>query len=474
MRDKITRIFVPVFIVGVALLLRAALAGPPEASPWQPDIETARRIASQTNRLVLIHFWGPNCGPCRQMESEVFSQPDLMKAISVNYVPVKLDTAAFPITAQQYGITSIPTDVVTTPTGQVVQKRSGGLAAKEYVATLDLIASKSRAAIGAIAQANKPGVVGPPVVSMPATPTSPYSTAAAPNTSWVSTPVAYPPPPNPNEYRANPVTTPVAMIAPSAGAPAGAVAPSGTAASAGTPPWASQISASTPGAPWTAAAPASPNAAPNAVASTPAAPWAANIPSNPSAPQPGAASMPVAPATATFSAPPVPAATQTQPPFQSPASNPLGIPPAATLRPVAPAGVNPPAANPQTSSGNPSLGLEGYDSVRLVERRQWTAGDRKWGAIHLGRTYLFTGPEEQQKFLANPNAYAPALSGDDPVIKFDQAQTVIGQRQFGTFYNNRIYLFSGAESLARFKENAERYAVEVRQAELQAGGNIRR
>ena len=133
-----------------------------------------------------------------------------------------------------------------------------------------------------------------------------------------------------------------------------------------------------------------------------------------------------------------------------------------------------PAANSQTSSDNPPLGLEGYDAVRLIERRQWTAGDRKWGAIHLGRTYLFTGPEEQQKFLANPNAYAPALSGDDPVLKFDQAQSVTGQRQFGTFYNNRVYLFGSPESFARFKENAERYAADVRQAELQAGGNIRR
>ncbi len=41
---------------------------------WQPNLETARRIAAQTNRLVLVHFWIDPCPPCKRMQDEVFSR----------------------------------------------------------------------------------------------------------------------------------------------------------------------------------------------------------------------------------------------------------------------------------------------------------------------------------------------------------------------------------------------------------------
>ena len=112
--------------------------------------------------------------------------------------------------------------------------------------------------------------------------------------------------------------------------------------------------------------------------------------------------------------------------------------------------------------------------VRLVEQRKWTYGDRRWGAIHMGRTYLFSGVEEQQKFLANPNAYAPALSGNDVVAHFDEGKSIPGQRKYGIFFNQRAYLFASQEARDKFTQNADRYAAEVRQAEFQAAGTLRR
>ena len=88
-------------------------------------------------------------------------------------------------------------------------------------------------------------------------------------------------------------------------------------------------------------------------------------------------------------------------------------------------------------------------------------------------TYLFAGPEEQKKFLADPDHYSPVLSGNDPVLAFDRGQLQMGRREFGTFYDNRIYLFTSNESLEKFRQNAHRYAEEVRQAEASHHGDIR-
>src|SRR5437763_4670289 len=62
-----------------------------------------------------------------------------------------------------------------------------------------------------------------------------------------------------------------------------------------------------------------------------------------------------------------------------------------------------------------------------ADRGAWKKGDRPFGAIHNGRTYLFASAEQQQKFLASPNAFAPVLSGCDPVVYAERGQLEIGR-----------------------------------------------
>lgn len=112
----------------------------------------------------------------------------------------------------------------------------------------------------------------------------------------------------------------------------------------------------------------------------------------------------------------------------------------------------------------PPLALDGYCAVALVEHRQWLKGDAKFGAIHRGRTYLFANGEAQKAFLANPDRYTPVFSGYDPVLRLDQKQNIVGKREHGAFYNNRIYLFASEETFGKFNREPNRYAVEVRQA----------
>ncbi len=94
-------------------------------------------------------------------------------------------------------------------------------------------------------------------------------------------------------------------------------------------------------------------------------------------------------------------------------------------------------------------------------------GDSRYGVIHRGRTYLFAGPEEAKRFFADPDRYAPVLSGIDVVVAVEENRQVPGTRQYGAWYEGRMYLFSSEASYRKFDQDPARYAaaaVQVAQA----------
>jgi YHS domain-containing protein len=119
------------------------------------------------------------------------------------------------------------------------------------------------------------------------------------------------------------------------------------------------------------------------------------------------------------------------------------------------------------------LGLEGYCPVTLAEKQAWTEGRPQYGARHRGRTYLFAGPEQQRAFLADPDRYAPALSGDDPVLAFEQGKSMPGQRRYGVVCQSRMFLFATPETRDAFAANPEKYAGRVAMAEQGATASTR-
>jgi YHS domain-containing protein len=163
-------------------------------------------------------------------------------------------------------------------------------------------------------------------------------------------------------------------------------------------------------------------------------------------------------------------AAKTQPPSDA-AADPAAGTPSTSARAAAPviqarASYDPGAPMP--------LGMEGYCPVTLVEKGAWTEGRAQWGARHRGRTYLFAGESEQRAFLADPDRYAPALSGDDPVLAFESGTSTPGQRRYGVTYQSRMYLFSSPETRAAFAADPDRYTGQVRLAEQVGPSSSRR
>ena len=497
----------PLIVVLFALLAMPARAQQ-ESVHWHHDLESAKTVAKETGRLVLVHFWTPSCGPCLALDQNVFNQPGVAASIDAQFVPVKLNADENSATAQWFGITRVPTDVVVTPDGQIVGKLVSPPTAVGYVAEVTGLASKHAAKSGqtfasAAANAPAPSQLNAAYAKLQVAPnTAPPVAQPAVNANNVR-----------NQYAAasfgtavpattSPITAPPGL--PAAGATNAMTAPplaAATLPSYNTPrPAALPVNPAyqnltmSPQAPATPAPAAAPPAVPQTVMNPAMAmnqgPPTAQFPITPVG-QPVAAAPPIQvpnpylaataamPPVAQVPAPPALSSVPSTSPYggapapTTPLAQAYAPPVAAAVPPIAAAAASAPAS-PMTNGsvpdprqlppGAPPLAFDGYCPVSMRNSWKWTPGNPQWGIVHLGRTYWFAGAEEQKQFWTDPARYAPALSGMDPVLALDHKQQVPGKREHSIDYDGLFYMFASEATLQQFTANPARYSAGVRQA----------
>jgi YHS domain-containing protein/thiol-disulfide isomerase/thioredoxin len=483
----------PLVVAFAAVLGGAMLAAPAwaqqESVHWHHDLESAKTVARQTNRLVLVHFWTTTCGPCLALDQNVFNQPGVGPAIEAQFVPVKLNADENSATAQLYGINRVPTDVVITPDGKLVGKLISPPTPSAYIAEVTGIGNKYATQMGqsfAVAAASAP--VQPQINAAyaglkvgPAAPTVPTALLAAnsspqqplpPGLQQVpNLPTATQPMFNPagNGFSSASVST-----QPTAAAPTAQGFGPNTAQSVA-PQTISNPAAAGPMAPNVSGFGATPPAIQSPITPIGAPPPAAPV-TNPYFGSPPAMQQPAAPPLS---------ATAASTPFAAPAPNMPGRPLTAggAAIPSAPGStltIQPPAASAQPGvaaampggvpdprqlpPGAPPLGFDGYCPVSMRNTWKWIAGNPQYGIVHRGRTYWFAGPDEQKQFWTDPDRYTPALSGMDPVLAIDHQQQVPGKREHSLDYDGLFYMFASEATLQQFTANPQRYAANIRQA----------
>lgn len=129
-----------------------------QQSVWVATYKQAQRLAAERRRLVLIHFWDDNCPPCRSMERNVFTVPEVERALSINYVPVRVNVSDEPGLARQFNITRWPTDVVVSPDGVEIFRTTSEQDPNRYIGFLDRVATHARVGMTPPRDANGPGL----------------------------------------------------------------------------------------------------------------------------------------------------------------------------------------------------------------------------------------------------------------------------------------------------------------------------
>ena len=106
----------------------------------------------------------------------------------------------------------------------------------------------------------------------------------------------------------------------------------------------------------------------------------------------------------------------------------------------------------------PRIGLGGYCPVCILDANKWVKGSPEYQAIYDGVTYYFPDEAIKEKFLASPANYVPVLGGDCIVCYAKLGKRVPGSIHHTARYDNRLFLFPGAEQQQAFLSNPKEFA----------------
>jgi thioredoxin-related protein len=132
-----------------ALVFALALGGgpaKPAAVRWEHRLEDALKKAKSSGKPVMIDFWADWCGWCHRLDQTTYVDPDVVKLITTEFVPLKIDAEAGKRSteiATRYGVQSLPTIAFVSPAGRLVERVSSYVPPGPFRTTLMGVKAKA-------------------------------------------------------------------------------------------------------------------------------------------------------------------------------------------------------------------------------------------------------------------------------------------------------------------------------------------
>jgi protein disulfide-isomerase len=110
---------------------------------WADDIASARELAADSGKNMLLFFTAEWCVPCRIMKREVFADEQVMAVINAQVVPVMIyaDDPGADEVFRQYKVGGTPITIFTDPQGNVLDYAVGRMGKTEFLEMLENLGS---------------------------------------------------------------------------------------------------------------------------------------------------------------------------------------------------------------------------------------------------------------------------------------------------------------------------------------------
>lgn len=105
---------------------------------WAEDIASARELASDSGKPMMLFFTADWCVPCRIMKREVFADSEVMKVLNAKLVPVMIyeDSPGGEAAFSQFNVKGTPITILTDAGGNVLDYAVGGISKAEFMELL--------------------------------------------------------------------------------------------------------------------------------------------------------------------------------------------------------------------------------------------------------------------------------------------------------------------------------------------------
>ncbi|MCE9539582.1 MAG: DUF255 domain-containing protein, partial [Bacteroidetes bacterium] len=131
MKNKITILVITVFFVGMSLAQAQSGGILFEKTKWKQVIEKAKK----EKKIIFLDCYTSWCGPCKWMEKNVYINDTVAGFYNSSFICVKMDMEkdeGFDL-AKKYNITSYPTMLYLTASGEVLHRTCGSALPNDFI-----------------------------------------------------------------------------------------------------------------------------------------------------------------------------------------------------------------------------------------------------------------------------------------------------------------------------------------------------